>query len=236
MLIIPVIDLMQGQVVHARRGERDNYQPIQSSLCAGSSALEIVSALLTLHAFPILYIADLDAIQNKGNSINIINELHKIFPHLILWLDAGISDSASYQKLAAQNLGRIVVGSETLLDTSLLETKLAKTAPILSLDFIGEQFRGSAELQNNPNLWPNDIIAMTLSRVGSDNGPDYDRLQQLLQLSQQSSPPKNIYAAGGVRHIDDLYKMRDMGIAGALVASALHDHRITYDDLKNFAA
>ena len=36
MKLIPVIDLKAGEVVHARRGDRDNYRPIVSPLCRGS--------------------------------------------------------------------------------------------------------------------------------------------------------------------------------------------------------
>ncbi|MGB8337821.1 MAG: HisA/HisF-related TIM barrel protein [Burkholderiales bacterium] len=240
MFIIPVIDLMRGQVVHARRGERKNYRPIQSALCAGSDAVDIVSALLAMHSFFILYIADLDSIQKNNKNINIINKLCKSFPRLLIWLDAGISDATSYQKLAAQNLGRLVVGSETLQDISLLQTSSehlgAKTAPILSLDYHGNEFRGPQALQHSPALWPDDVIAMTLARVGADRGPDFGRLSQLITLARLTSPRKNIYAAGGVRHVADLTRLREMGVVGALVASALHNGRITSDDLKNFAA
>ncbi len=240
MLLIPVIDLLHGQVVHARRGERENYRPIQSSLCAGSEAHNIVAALLALHPFANLYIADLNAIQKKSENLNKIKELHEAFPSLTLWLDAGIGDAAHYQQLAAQQLGRLVIGSETLHDTALLKLRpnnaIAKTAPVLSLDFIGDQFRGPPALQNNPDLWLDDIIAMTLSRVGADSGPDFDRLSQLIALSQQRTPHKNIYAAGGVRHSADLHQLRAMGVSGALVASALHDGRITRNDLTSFVA
>jgi phosphoribosylformimino-5-aminoimidazole carboxamide ribotide isomerase len=240
MLLIPVIDLLQGQVVHARRGERKNYLPIQSSLGMGSAADEIVAALLGLHAFSHLYIADLDAIQKNGKNINIINKLHNIHQTLALWLDAGVSDTPSYENLASQKLGRLVIGSETLQDLSLLNTrqenKLARSAPILSLDFQGDQFRGETTLLNNPTQWPDDVIAMTLSRVGANSGPDFERLAQLIRIARQTSPHKNIYAAGGVRHVADLYQLRDMGVAGALIASALHDGRITRADLENFNA
>lgn len=240
MLLIPVIDLLQGQVVHARRGERENYRPIQSSLSAGSDAVEMVTALLALHTFSHLYIADLDAIQSNGENINIINKLHNIFSNLNIWLDAGVSDSTSYEKLAAQQSGRLVVGSETLQDLSLLNTQqqtmLARSAPILSLDFQGDQFRGEIALQHDPTLWPDDVIAMTLSRVGANNGPDFERLAQLIKLARQTSPNKNIYAAGGVRHVADLYQLRDMGVTGALLASALHDGSITRAELESFNA
>jgi uncharacterized protein related to proFAR isomerase len=45
-----------------------------------------------------------------------------------------------------------------------------------------------------------------------------------------------IYAAGGVRDAADLAAVRDAGIAGALVASCLHDGRLTGDDIARLTA
>jgi phosphoribosylformimino-5-aminoimidazole carboxamide ribotide isomerase len=46
MKLIPVMDLMSGQVVHARRGERDQYRPIQSILCPSAAPEAILQALI----------------------------------------------------------------------------------------------------------------------------------------------------------------------------------------------
>jgi uncharacterized protein related to proFAR isomerase len=65
--IVPVIDLLGGQVVHAKRGERDRYRPIESALTAGSALQDIVAALLALHPFRACYVADLAAIRGTGD-------------------------------------------------------------------------------------------------------------------------------------------------------------------------
>ena len=64
---------------------------------------------------------------------------------------------------------------------------------------------------------------MTLARVGSANGPDLDRLAAI----KAAAPDKLIYAAGGVRDPADLAALRRAGIAGALVASSLHNGKLT---------
>ena len=46
MQLIPVIDLMAGQVVRGVRGERSAYRPIRSSLCESSAPLELAPRLL----------------------------------------------------------------------------------------------------------------------------------------------------------------------------------------------
>ena len=53
VLVVPVIDLMGGQVVHARRGDRSNYRPLESALARSSDPLEVVRALLAAAPFPL---------------------------------------------------------------------------------------------------------------------------------------------------------------------------------------
>ena len=73
---------------------------------------------------------------------------------------------------------------------------------------------------------------MTLARVGSGEGPDLARLRQIMV----KNPGRRLYAAGGVRDLDDLKGLNDAGAAGVLVASALHDGRIGPDALAHFAS
>ncbi|MBL8704261.1 MAG: histidine biosynthesis protein, partial [Rhodospirillales bacterium] len=58
---IPVIDLKAGQVVHARRGDRANYRPIETSLSPSAEPVAVARGLMALHGFRRLYVADLDA-------------------------------------------------------------------------------------------------------------------------------------------------------------------------------
>ena len=72
---------------------------------------------------------------------------------------------------------------------------------------------------------------MTLAAIGGSGGPDLGRLRQVLALAGS----RRVYAAGGVRNRDDLLAIRELGCAGVLVASALHDGRIGTCDLAAFA-
>ena len=80
MQVIPVIDLSGGRVVHARRGQRELYQPLRSPLCVGSEPLAVVEGLLRLHPFEALYTADLDAIQGKGDNRSALRAIGNAFP------------------------------------------------------------------------------------------------------------------------------------------------------------
>jgi phosphoribosylformimino-5-aminoimidazole carboxamide ribotide isomerase len=219
--IIPVIDLMGGVVVHARAGQRDRYRPLARS-CLTDSPLPhaVVAGLLALHPFRRLYIADLDAIGKRGDHDKAIAGLAAAFPGLEMWVDAGVAtaeEAAAAMRLPA---ARLVLGSESQEDCRLLAT--LDEAPILSLDMRGAERLDPTGLFERPDLWPRDLIVMTLARVGAGQGPDLEALGDVLRRA----PGRRVWAAGGVRGAADLASLRQLGCAGVLVATALHDGRL----------
>ena len=231
--LIPVIDLMGGLVVHARAGARDHYRPLEHSRITGSAdPPAVVEGLLALHPFRTLYIADLDAIRKQGDHKALIFKLRQSFPQLHLWVDAGFAGECGCRRFLAAGLGDLVVGSESQADLRLLDLFGDDPRLVLSLDFQGERMLGSSALFEHPTRWPRRVIAMTLARVGSAGGPDLERLREL----RAAAPDRQIYAAGGVRGPDDLRAVAELGCAGALVASALHDGRLDRAALADAAA
>ena len=129
--------------------------------------------------------------------------------------------------------GALVLGSESQKDTAALESLSGQfdgERVILSLDFKGNDFLGPPALLEQTQSWPQNIIAMTLARVGGRSGPDMERLTWL----RERAPNRRIYGAGGVRHVEDLNRLATLGVSGVLVASALHDGRIGKAQLEPF--
>ncbi len=231
MEVIPVIDLKGGQVVHARHGDRASYRPIQTPLSPGSAPADIVAGLLRLHPFRRLYIADLDAIERHGDHDRTCAELAASFPGLELWVDNGIGTPEAATAWLERGLFCLVAGSESQPDTSLLQVLRQHGRLILSLDYRGDAFQGPPEIAATPSLWPARIIAMTLARVGAGHGPDLARLAAIRRIA----PDRQLFAAGGVRGPDDLRALSRAGVAGVLVASALHSGALTGAELKKMA-
>jgi len=229
MIIIPVLDLMNGEVVHAQHGNRHEYLPIKSVLTDTSEPLAVVQALLALYAFKQLYIADINAIQKTGDHKNAILKITNSFPNLEIWLDAGFDKEASITNYQSRNI-KPVLGSECL--TSIVQYQALSTASkrraILSLDYKDNHLQGTQDLLSNTSLWPNDVIVMTLNKVGSNAGPDLAKLASIKMRTKHSK----IYAAGGVRNIADLEALKASNISGALVASALHNGTLSQQQIK----
>lgn len=233
MKIIPVIDLLQGMVVHAKKGDRKNYHAIQSKITASSQPLDVVGALLAYYPFQQLYIADLDAIQKTGNNNSvIINTIAQHYPQLELWLDAGISHIQDLEFWTPCNFN-LILGSENFsdLDNFLALKKHLASNFILSLDFMPDGYQGPPELLQHSEYWPENILLMSLSHVGANQGVNKELLQRFKTFNQRF----NLYAAGGVRNADDLNLIQQMGYRGALIASALHAKQITAQQLAGFS-
>lgn len=229
MLIIPVIDLSSGLVVHATGGERKSYQPIKSVLSINAEPSNVISSFLELYPFKVIYIADLDAIQKTGSQIKLINELAKQYKQCHFWVDAGI-DTIQSNPFSSQNIN-LVLGSENKLTESKFSTLINKHPDlILSLDFDKHDLIENKYLLNNTALWPKQIIVMSLSHVGTNQGFDEQCLSNIVNMAGN----RNIYAAGGVRNLDDLNQISLTTASGVLLATALHNGVIKKEALKQF--
>lgn len=224
MKIIPVIDLKDGVVVHARQGEREHYQPVNTDLCPAPDIYQVIQAFLDIHDFDTLYIADLNAITYQGDHQNLISDVLACFPQISFWIDSGYQRYKQYPGNYVP-----VLGSECYSDETLSELDAFNKRFILSLDYSAIEALGSKILFSNHDLWPDTIIVMTLNRVGSHQGPDLDKLNRFCR----QYPHKNFIAAGGIRDVNDIKALKQAGIQQALVASALHSGAIGREAMKN---
>ena len=228
MQIIPVLDLKGGRVVRGVQGDRAAYRPIETPLSATADPLDVLAGLMGLHPFGAVYLADLDAIGGGEPDLALYRRLAQAHPDCRVWVDCGLKDRAGSEQLRAVPALRPVAGSETLVDTALLLNPAFQREGVLSLDFRGDDFVGDPAALEASENWPARLIVMTLARVGSGLGPDLLRLSQIID---RAGPKRRVLAAGGLRGPEDIAALNDLGVAGILVASALHDGRLTADDI-----
>jgi phosphoribosylformimino-5-aminoimidazole carboxamide ribotide isomerase len=231
MEIIPVLDLKGGHVVRARLGQREHYRPIETPLAESSSPADVLRGFLKLYPFRKFYVADLDAIARAGDHGCILETLASQF-HEEFWVDCGVADPTAARKWLDTRPGHLVLGSESLSDVGVCAELHDHPRLLLSLDFRGANFLGPPDLLENPAHWPRRIIVMTMDRVGGSTGPDFARIAGVRKLAGARA----VFAAGGIRDIADLIALHRAGVSGALVASSLHDGRLSGDELAKLAA
>ncbi len=233
MKVIPVIDYKQGNVVIAKMGMREKYEPASSLLCKSSNLYDVIDAILNLADFKTIYIADLDCIEKQQLDTYLWTELCQHYKDLEFWIDIGSVYKQWPKFMGHTTNARPVLGSESFPTNIDLESgiKLLTTyKPIISIDIIESEVLGPSNLLNSAKSWPNDVIILSISHVGSNQGPDKKTISHIQALIQN----KNLYYGGGIRNKDDINQLSGLNIAGALVASTLHNGKLTKQEIAEF--
>ena len=238
MKVIPVIDILNGIVVHAVRGKRCEYQPLQSILCNSVQPLEVSKTFKTF-GFSELYIADLDAITRGSVNFQVFKRIAKE-TGLKLMVDAGVSDLEAAEKLLDCGISKVVIGTETLQSRSFVGKAVrlfGSERIIVSLDLKDDKVLAKFGFDDCANamcllrefkeMGVSGIIVLDLARVGSGEGVNVVFLKKVLDAL-----PMNVYVGGGVRDINDLLELKELGVSGVLVATALHSGKISIEELK----
>jgi phosphoribosylformimino-5-aminoimidazole carboxamide ribotide isomerase len=248
MEIIPVLDLAHGLAVHARAGERAQYQPVRSVLCPDSvgDPLALLRAFRERLGAERCYVADLDAIGGGAVQGRVLRRLAQLEgpPGGPLLVDAGTSSPDGALELLGLGASQVVVGLETLrafADLASVVAAVGRHRVAFSLDLrmghpIVQSDGGRADgfvadalslAMQAVETGVTCLVLLDLARVGTGQGVDLG----LLEALRRRFTDIRLLAGGGVHSRRDLDRMRDAGCDGALVASALHDGSITAADV-----
>ena len=241
MRVIPVIDLLGGQVVRGIAGRRDEYRPIVSQIAADARPVTVARALVEQFGFDTVYVADLDAILHARPDVPAWSAIAGT--GLKLWLDAGICDHQTARQVVTQLMKakiqfELIVGLESLTSLDALLPIGELVAPMVSLDLKAGVPQTQIDRLQRAN--PIDIarilrqapidglIVLDVADVGMNAGAS------TIDLCRQISAEYGgkLISGGGVRGFEDLQSLADAGCSGALVASALHDGRLTRADVQ----
>ena len=233
--LIFVMDLLDGVVVHAKRGERDQYKPIDlfSSIVSSSDPVQIIEELKPAE----VYIADLNRLMNTGSNKRVFKELRDKNRKRRIMLDCGVKGMKDLKEAVDAELAdTFVLGTETTSMDLIEEASKSDVHVSVSVDlFNKEVLTSDKRLKLEPlslikelNEYPiRDVIVLELDRVGTKSGIDFDFLARAVAVSKH-----NILSGGGVRSYEDISELEKIGVKGALVATALHDGSIPVSALR----
>lgn len=238
--IIPVIDILNSTAVHAKKGERTKYRPIQSTLFQSSNPVEIIRKIkkkFNLHEF---YIADLDSIINKTPNFQIFKEILDISKIEII-LDPGIVDLKEIYRFKDFKTKSLILGLETIKSFKVISQSLqilSQDNIIISIDMYKGQILSKAKDIKNQNpieiikkiesLGIKSIILLDLYRVGQKIGGIPP-----LYLDILKNFDGDILVGGGIKNFKDVLDYKDQNFSGILIATALYDGTIDFEKLRN---
>jgi phosphoribosylformimino-5-aminoimidazole carboxamide ribotide isomerase len=230
MRIVPVIDLRAGVVVRGVGGRRHEYRPVVSRLTPSSRPADVACAFRDHFGLTELYLADLDAIAGAPPALATYEALLGL--GFRLWVDAGLRGPETAGPLAAAGVQGLVAGLETLAGPEALAAlcRAFGDRVVFSLDLKGGRPLGDLSVWTGAEpfalaaeavgLGARRLLVLDLARVGEGGGTGTEDLCRRLS---RAYPAVELAAGGGVRGVTDLRRLRDCGVAAALLASALHD-------------
>ena len=238
MKIIPVIDVLGGVAVHAVRGRRKDYQPLKSVLCKSAEPVD-VAASLKAFGFDELYVADLDAITGGQLNSSLLKRIADK-TGLKLMVDAGVTALRRAEEMLDNGVSKVIIGTETLPNISFVAEaveSLGNEKIVVSLDLMRDRIISGFELgrlaepitflRELEALGVSQFIVLDLTKVGSSEGLNLNFLREVLRNIKAE-----VFVGGGIRDVKDLAELKDSGVFGVLVATALHSGKISTENLK----
>src|SRR5262245_25351075 len=110
--LIPVLDVMGGQVVRAVGGRRERYWPVVSTLTDSTEPVAVATTLLAATGANELYVADLDAICERHGPSDVVRDLLNVATGPV-WLDCGLTGLEELSELRLAPRVQHVFGLET---------------------------------------------------------------------------------------------------------------------------
>lgn len=242
MNIIPAIDLRNGRCVRLLKGDFDQETEYSSNpveIGSQFSALDVAN----------MHIVDLDgALTGTQKNRHIVAELVRE-SGLKVQVGGGIRSRDDVADWLGKGVSRCVVGSLAVREPDVVKSWLDEfgaDAIVIALDVRIEAAgrpvlttQGWTE-ETDTSLWEcldefeaagaKHILCTDVLRDGTLTGPNFDLYAEILNRY----PAQQLQASGGVRNIDDLELLRELGVPAAISGKALLDGRITAEEIRSF--
>jgi phosphoribosylformimino-5-aminoimidazole carboxamide ribotide isomerase len=231
MIVFPAIDIRDGKCVRLIQGRIDQQtiyfqDPVE------------VAKLWQAQGATYLHVIDLDGAfgQSKKNRKVIADIVRQCT--IPIQVGGGVRSIEDAKELLDVGVKRVIVGTVAIKNPELLTDLLVlyKERIVVSLDCLdgfvqvegwtdGSSIDAFAFAQTLKKQGVNTIVYTDISKDGMLQGPNFE------QLSRIQMSGLNVIASGGISSLDDVVKVKDMGIYGVIVGKALYENRINLEEL-----
>lgn len=223
MLIFPAIDLYEGRAVRLYKGD-------YAKMTVYSEDPVAVARDFAAQGARQMHTVDLEGARDGGTpNLGIIERIAKE-TGLFVECGGGLRDMAAIDRAFAAGVGRVILGTAAVSDERLLAESVQKYGEKIA---VGADLRDgrvairgwredsglTAEdfLRKVEALGVRTVICTDISRDGAMRGANaelYERLQREFGL--------DLIASGGVSSLEDVARLRALGLYGAIIGKAYY--------------
>ena len=228
MHIFPAIDLYDGKAVRLLKGD------YQKMTVYSETPLEIAKDFENSGA-EFLHIVDLEGAKT-GETPN-INTIEKIVKNTSLFTEVGggIRTLETVRKYSDIGVKRVILGTAAVNDEEFLLSAVKKYGEKIAVGIdIKDGFvaiKGWTDLskytpfefcEKMQNIGVKNVICTDVSKDGAMQGTNLDLYKEMSERFDL-----NITASGGVSGIDDIKRLKGLGIYGAIIGKAYYTKAIS---------
>ena len=235
--IIPGIDIIEGDCVRLQQGD------YEKKTLYDKDPLKVA---LNFEKFGIrrIHIVDLDGAKSK-KVVN-LDILHKICSGTNLCVDfgGGIKSDEDIESVFQSGADMVTIGSVAITDKPLFKKWIDKYGAdkiILGADVKNKKIAINGWFQTTlidvfefltdySDLGIKNILCTDISRDGMLQGTATDLYKDL----RNAFPDVYLIASGGISSVQEITKLDEIGIDGAIIGKAIYENHITLDDLQPF--
>ncbi len=231
MIIFPAIDLYDKKAVRLYKGDYQNMTVYSENPIEIARDFEATGAT---H----IHMVDLEGAKDGTTpNLDIVSQVANE-TGLFVEIGGGIRDMATVEKYLSAGVGRVILGTAAVINPKFLKEAVKKYGDKIAVGadvkdgYIAikgwlEKSEKTLEdfLYDMQNVGVKYIICTDISKDGAMRGTN---LELYKKLSQKYS--MNITASGGVSSLDDVKKLREMNIYGAIIGKAYYIGAIDLKD------
>lgn len=239
MLIIPAIDLKDGQCVRLRQGEMDD------ATVYGSDPVDMAARWVEQGARR-LHLVDLNgAFDGKPVNGEAVMAIAKAYPDLPIQIGGGIRSLQTIEQYLDAGVNYVIIGTKAVKEPEFV-TEACRAFPgavIVGLDAKNglvatdgwaevSEIKATELAKRFEQDGVSSIVYTDISRDGMMQGVNIDATVEMAQASGLK-----VIASGGVTNMDDIRALRevaDAGILGAITGRAIYEGQLDLAEAQSY--
>ncbi len=237
MVIFPSVDIRDGKCVQLQQGDF-----ARQTVYSGSPV--DVASRYARQGFRFIHVTDLNGAES-GQPVHtgILGRIAEI-PSLKVQGGGGVRSLRSLERVQSTGIDRVVLGSIAVSQPEVVYQWIEMYGPgrlAIAIDVkddgvVTNGWRASTDqtpesiIERYAHRGVRRFVCTDVSREGMRSGPSlalYGRLRQ-------EYPTAELVASGGISGIDDVVRLDELGMFGAVIGTALLDRSIDVRELKEF--
>ena len=239
LVLLPAIDVADGQAVRLTRGEAGSETSYGDPVDAAGDWIA--------QGAEWIHLVDLDAAFGRGNNHDVIRSVIKrVGGDALIELSGGIRDDASLAAALDTGATRINLGTAALENPEWAARVIARFGELIAvgLDVRGTTLAARGWTEDGGDLFEvldrletagcARYVVTDVTKDGTLQGPN---LELLRSVAERTDRP--VVASGGISNLEDIAALRalvSLGIEGAIVGKALYAKAFTLTEALSVAS